>query len=226
MPSGGGVEGELDFALGEVGSVFLHESLKILAVINGRMHDLLGTTGEFEQFIDHVRKALDLLANTARGGAAHFGRGFFHVDEVRGEADDIERVFKIMNDGSRESANESEPFDLEHFANVLLVKIAELPTEFANQADGEARAAFNRLDQGCTGNENALNIRLSGGGGGAGRFIEDCHFSEEIAGCDTCESAAFVTGEEGGNIDGTFLNEIKAVTGVAFIEDDGFGREG
>ena len=84
---------------------------------------------KIEDFLNQFANALHLPANAGLGLLPKLRRGALHSGHFRGDADDIERIFQIMDDRPREPAQYGQSLALQHFAHVMAIKFAQPLTD-------------------------------------------------------------------------------------------------
>ena len=93
--------------------------------------------GEDKDVADHVADAFDLPADAELGFGADFRANVGQVEHFGGEPDDAQRIFQVMNNGLRETADEREAFGLNHFPHMQLVEFAQAVADLPQQAERE-----------------------------------------------------------------------------------------
>ena len=174
---------------------------------------------EFEQFVDHVAKPVNLFADAVFAGLAHFRRGVFHRRHFRRDADDVERVLEVVNDGPGEAADEREAFRLEDLLGVLMIEIAHAQAELLHQTDRQTRRARQNPEQIVAQDEINLGVRLGRGRRGARLVVQHRHFAEEITRREPGKDAPLVLAHQAGDLDLPLDDDVESVTRIAFLKD-------
>ena len=87
---------------------------------------------------DHVVDAFDLFFDARLRLGTDFGADAWHIENFRGKADDVQRIFQIVNDALREAADDGEIFGLNQFMEMALVEFAEAMADFLQEVEREA----------------------------------------------------------------------------------------
>ena len=175
--------------------------------------------GEFQDLADHLADAFDLLPDRGHGRLPHAGH-VAHARHLRGQADNIQRVFQIVDDGTRKPAHHRQPLRLDNLLEVLPVKLPQPGADLPQQGEGQRGRSLNELQRlrprekpkhGLHPREGARRPRL---------FLEHGHLSEKIARLDLRKDMGRVRIHPDGDLDQALLHHVDALAGVAFLEDD------
>ena len=179
----------------------------------------MGALDELQQFIDHVANALDLLSDADFGNLAGFRRGRRHAGHVGGEADDVEGILEIMNDGTGETADQGKAFGLQHLLGVFFVEITDALAGVTQNRQRQARGVAQEFEQVGAGDEIDDGLSLGDRAQGARIVVQRGHFTEEVALRGAGKGAGLAVRHNFGQVDDAILDHINAVAGVAFLED-------
>ena len=62
----------------------------------------------------------------------------FGARQLRGEPDDIQRIFEVMDDGPRELADHRQPLSLDHLAQILAVELPQAIADLRKKSKASA----------------------------------------------------------------------------------------
>lgn len=180
--------------------------------------------GEVEQLLHHAVEHFDLAAHPVTGRATHFeGDGRFGSD-VSGDADDIEGVSEVVDDGAGETFDEGEPFGLEEFLEETAVEVAHPQAAVADEIGGKKGGTFEEGLNELGGDEMSGYRFECNGGSGAGAAVEYRHFPEVIPGFHDGQPMHATGDGTGGDFDGAFAEDVEAIALGTFLEEAGCRR--
>src|SRR6266436_4010177 len=113
----------------------LDKLLQEKGVIARSQHDsgVRRRLSEFEDLADQIADTIDLFADASPGFQLEPGRNLIHARHFRGNADDVKRVFQVMNNRAGEASEDGQALSLEHFAEVLAIEFAQPVADFTQQ---------------------------------------------------------------------------------------------
>ena len=194
----------------------LHED----AVILGHKHDGVGiAAGEFQDVVHHAGDAIHLARDALLGVSARLERGRVGAAHLGGDADDGKGILQVVNDGTGEAPDQRHAFGQEHFAQVLLVELAQAPADFLEQRHAQSRRAREQRHQIRARHkiDNRLSRRRRTRG--ARLIVEHRHLAEEIPRLHSREGDALAGADDRGDLHLARLHDVHAVAGIAFLED-------
>ena len=117
-----------------LGLNLLEKLLHKLPVVGGLERERAGrAAGELEQFVDHVRQSAHLLADQHFRFAPMFRSGAFAGREFCREADDVQRVFEIVDDGLGKAAHQRKALGLQHLLDKAPIELPHPKRELPHQ---------------------------------------------------------------------------------------------
>src|SRR5581483_7482692 len=101
---------------------------------------------KIEDFAHQFVDAIDLKPNGFKSFVARLRRRLSQSSHLGSQADDIQRIFEVVNDGTGKAADDRQALGLEHFAQVLTVERAQPMTDFPQESQGQRGTLFNQSE--------------------------------------------------------------------------------
>jgi len=168
---------------GEFGTDFLHQLANEFPVIHRRKdHARRAAHGEFENLANQIADALDLFADADLRLLAEFGRALLHAGHLGRDADDVQRVLQVMNDGTGKTTDHGQPLRLQDLTEVLSIELTQALADFPQQPERECRRLLDQPQHLLRRNE-VNGGRLSGDRARRTRLVvQHSHFAEDVTG--------------------------------------------
>lgn len=165
-----------------------------------------------------VVDALHLGTDLAGGLCSEFSRKTGCGKQLGIQADDLQRVLQIVDDGSRKLTDHRQTFRLHDLVHEDTIEVAQAMADELKQVHGQFRGTADEVKHGVA-LEEMHNRGL--GGHGAGRAVvtfDHRHFTEDFPGTQTAEHPVPLAEHLAGDLNVPGLNQIESIPAVSLPE--------
>lgn len=213
-----------DVGVSEVGLIEGAELLEEFAEGNFGFGDGMLAAGELGQLGGHGNHPVDLFFDILTKFAG-FLVAVALAEQLGAETDEAERVFKVVNDGIGHAADQGHFFLLEAVINEVAGCFVEMFDDGVEETLDGAGEIVEVFDDGGTGEAGDDAVGLSLGAEGAAVVGKDADLAEILVdGAGADREGAAITNLFGEG-DGSLEDEVDVFGKVAFLKNDGAGRQ-
>ena len=219
-----GLELELDIVLLKVGKIKVFETLeKFLRIDRGELKGLL-TAGEVGDLIGHIDHAANLFLDIGADALGFLVLVGLHQD-LRPEADEGKRIFKVVDDGVHHVSDDGHLLGLEHVLDVMPCGVVEVPDNaLEDHVDGSGGVA-DEVEEGTLGNDPDRGFLNRNGGEGTGLPGKKTDLAEEFTRAGLADHRGAPVLQAFGEGDLTGKHQVEGVGGIAFLKNDLVGTK-